>query len=202
MPEVKTRREMYAEQTRTALVEEATRQFADVGFAGTSLDKIAQATQVTRGAVYHHFTSKKALFEAVVEEQEKRVVDEVAAVLGAQDDLWAGAMSAIDAYLDLCMDPVYSAIVWREGLLALGLDGVEECAQKYSYGLVEGAARAMVDAGYFDDRAFDTTTRLVFHLIGCAAQTIAEAGPADGQRVRDECADVVKRMFAGLRTDE
>lgn len=202
MPPVKTRREMYAEQTRTALIEEATRQFADVGFAGTSLDKIAQAAQLTRGAVYHHFTSKKALFQSVVEEQEKRVVNEVSAVLGAQDDLWAGAMSAIDAYLNLCMDPVYSAIVWREGLLALGLDGLEECAKKYSYGLVEGAARALVAAGYFDGNAFDTTTRLVFHLIGCAAQTIAEAGHADAQRVRDECADVVKRMFAGLRTDE
>lgn len=201
MPTVKTRREMYAEQTRTALIEEATRQFADVGYSGTSLDKIAQATQVTRGAVYHHFTSKKALFEAVVEDQDKRVIDEVSAVLGATDDLWEGAMAAIDAYLNLCMDKVYSAIVWREGLQALGLDGLEECSQKYSFGLVEGAARAMVQAGYFADRAFDTTTRLVFHLIGCAAQTIAEASEADAQRVRDECADVVKRMFAGLRVD-
>lgn len=190
---------MYAEQTREALIEEATRQFAEHGFKATSLDKIAQAARLTRGAVYHHFPSKRALFEAVVEEQEKRVIGEVASVLQHHDDMFDGYLAAIDAFLDLCRDPVYSTIVWREGLSALGMDGIKSCAEKYSYGVVEAGAHALVDAGYFDGRAFDTTTRLVFQLLGAAGQAIAEA--EDMQRVRDESGEVLKRMLTGLRTD-
>src|SRR5215471_5564610 len=72
MTEVKSRREMYSEATRAALLEEATTLFAERGYSGTSLEDVASASQVTRGAVYHHFASKQALFEAVLELQEAR----------------------------------------------------------------------------------------------------------------------------------
>ncbi len=77
MPEVKSRRELYSEATRAALLDEATTLFAERGYAGTSLEDVASASQVTRGAVYHHFASKQALFEAVLELQEARVTAEV-----------------------------------------------------------------------------------------------------------------------------
>jgi AcrR family transcriptional regulator len=53
-----------------ALLDEATALFAERGHAGTSLEDVASASQVTRGAVYHHFASKQALFEAVLGLQE------------------------------------------------------------------------------------------------------------------------------------
>src|SRR5215471_15831561 len=70
MPQVKSRRELYSEATRAALLDEATRLFAAHGYAGTSLEDVASASQVTRGAVYHHFEGKQALFEAVLDAQE------------------------------------------------------------------------------------------------------------------------------------
>lgn len=197
MTVVKSRRDMYAEATRAALIQEATNLFAERGFAATSLDDVARAANVTRGAVYHHFAGKQALFEAVVDEQEQRVIEQVAAVMTGYTDLWEASMAAIDAFMDLCLDPVYSTIVWREGMLALGWDGLGQCAEKYSLGLIEASAKALVDAGYFQGRYIDTTVRMVFHMFGAAAMTIAEA--TEKQRVRDECADVVKRMFGGLR---
>jgi len=57
-----SRRELYSEATRAALLDEATRLFATRGYAGTSLEDVAVASQVTRGAVYHHFDGKQALF--------------------------------------------------------------------------------------------------------------------------------------------
>src|SRR5258708_314845 len=70
MSHVKSRREMYSEATRAALLDEATTLFAARGYASTSLEDIASASQVTRGAVYHHFASKRALFEAESSGQE------------------------------------------------------------------------------------------------------------------------------------
>lgn len=194
---VKSRREMYAEATRAALTAEATALFAERGFAGTSLEDVAAAAQVTRGAVYHHFAGKQALFEAVVEEQEQLTIERVAAAMVGHDDVWEASMAAIDAFMDACVDPVYSTIVWREGMAALGWDGLKVCAERYSLSLIETSAEALIAAGYFDGRALDTSVRMIFHMFGAAAMTLAAA--TDKQRVRDECADVLKRMFAGLR---
>ena len=113
MPQVKSRRELYSEATRAALLDEATRLFAARGYAGTSLEDVASASQVTRGAVYHHFDGKQALFEAVLDAQEARAIAEITAAAIAADPLEA-ALQALDAFLDQCCDPVYGRLVWLE----------------------------------------------------------------------------------------
>jgi TetR/AcrR family acrAB operon transcriptional repressor len=57
-----------AEQTRQAIMESARRLFAERGVARTSLDQIAQAAGLTRGAIYWHFANKAELFTALRED--------------------------------------------------------------------------------------------------------------------------------------
>lgn len=52
------------EATCAALIRAAVVRFGADGFDGVSIDGVAAAAGVTRGAVYHHFDSKEALFEA------------------------------------------------------------------------------------------------------------------------------------------
>src|SRR2546429_4647260 len=66
MEDTRTRREEYSEATKRALLDAATSLFATRGFRETSLDEVAERCRVTKGAVYHHFSSKQALFEAVL----------------------------------------------------------------------------------------------------------------------------------------
>src|SRR4051812_37635805 len=120
MSGVKSRRELYSEATKAALLEEATALFAEHGYAGTSLEQVAAASQVTRGAVYHHFAGKQALFEAVLEAQEKRAMEEVASAAASAADPWEAALLGLDAFLDKCCDPTYGRLVWQEGPTALG----------------------------------------------------------------------------------
>lgn len=199
MGSVKSRREMYAEATRAALIEAATELFTRHGFAATSLEDVASAAQVTRGAVYHHFAGKQALFEAVLDEQELHMTKRISAAVAEHSDPWDGAIDAIDTFLDLCCDPVYSRIVWQEGPTALGLARWHECEEKYAYGLVETSINALIEAGYLERKAVDTTIRFTFQTFGAAGMTLAETPAADKQRVRDECADVMQRMLGGLR---
>ncbi|MFD8648075.1 TetR/AcrR family transcriptional regulator [Streptomyces mirabilis] len=56
------RRQIYAEQTRADLVATARKLFVDNGFAGTSVEAITGAAQVSKGTFYHHFPDKKAMF--------------------------------------------------------------------------------------------------------------------------------------------
>lgn len=58
-----------AQKTRQQLIEAAIAQFATRGVANTTLTDIADAAQVTRGAVYWHFSSKSEIFNAIWEQQ-------------------------------------------------------------------------------------------------------------------------------------
>lgn len=55
----------HAEATRAHLLDAAEALFCDKGVASTTLDMIARAAGVTRGAVYWHFKNKAEIFEAV-----------------------------------------------------------------------------------------------------------------------------------------
>jgi len=59
------------------IMEEATRLFADRGFAGTSLQDIADATGLTRPALYHYFGSKEDLLSRLVSELTEGPADEL-----------------------------------------------------------------------------------------------------------------------------
>jgi AcrR family transcriptional regulator len=198
MPEVKSRREMYSEATRAALLEEATALFAERGYAGTSLEDVASASQVTRGAVYHHFASKQALFEAVLELQEARVTAEVLAAASAPDP-WDAALLALDAYLTHCCDPVYGRLVWLEGPAALGWHRWRECEKNYAYGLVERFIRGLVEAGYLGGQAFDSLVQFAFWMLGGAGLAVAEAQAQDKTRVRDEWRYLIGQAISSLR---
>jgi AcrR family transcriptional regulator len=75
--------------------------FVEKGFAETGTPELVARAGVTRGALYHHFTDKAALFRAVVEAEAEAVAEEVASVsAGAQalEDgtrVWLEAMSRL-----------------------------------------------------------------------------------------------------------
>ena len=56
-----------AERTRREILEVATREFADQGFAGARVDEIADQTRTTKRMIYYYFGSKERLFVAVLE---------------------------------------------------------------------------------------------------------------------------------------
>jgi AcrR family transcriptional regulator len=200
MSTVKSRREQYSAATRAALLEAATALFARRGFAKTALEDVAAAAQVTRGAVYHHFANKRDLFEAVIDALESEAKQQVTAATASVADPWEAALIGLDAFLDRCCDPVYGRLVWQEGPLALGWARWQECEEEHAYGLIEGYIRALADAGRIDGPV-DLTTRFCFHLLGAAGQALADAEEQDKPRTRDQCAGLIRGMFAGLAVE-
>ena len=70
-----SRRQQYSASTKRALVDVAEELFTESGYANTSLDAIVAGARVTKGALYHHFSGKQALFEAVFERVETDAVE-------------------------------------------------------------------------------------------------------------------------------
>lgn len=65
--ETKTQKQQQSERTRRRIIQAAAELFVRKGFNGTSIADLAQAVELTKGAIYHHFESKDALFFAVVD---------------------------------------------------------------------------------------------------------------------------------------
>ncbi|GAA0927292.1 TetR/AcrR family transcriptional regulator [Pseudonocardia zijingensis] len=199
MSRPKSRRELYSEATRAALLDTAAAMFAERGFARTSLDDIAVATQVTRGAVYHHFESKQAVFEAVFDRLEQDMMARVSAAAAGQPDPWQAGMAALESFLDLCCEDRYGRLCWLEGPIALGWDRWMDYEKKYAFALIDAFLAAARDAGMLAPLPASVTSQLVFHLLGGVGRTISEAAEEDRKAARDGCAVTIRAMLNGLR---
>ncbi|MFG2002763.1 TetR/AcrR family transcriptional regulator [Spirillospora sp. NPDC048911] len=200
MSRVKSRREQYSDETRAALLDAATRRFAERGFAKTSLEDVATDIRATRGAVYHHFPNKTALFEAVFDALETEMIRQVVEVAAGETDPWLSAMGAMEQFLDGSCDPVYGRIVWQEAPIAMGWQRWRECEEKYAYGLIEQMIQALRESGDLPSLPLEPVSRITFHILGAAGMALAEASPEDKPRVRDEYARVIRHLLNSSRT--
>ncbi|WP_067484068.1 TetR/AcrR family transcriptional regulator [Actinomadura hibisca] len=199
MPTVKSRREQYSEETRAALLDAATRRFAEHGFGGTSLEDVAADIRATRGAVYHHFANKTALFQAVFERLEGDMMRALVEAAERKADAWDAAIAALNRFLDGCCDPVYGRLVWQEAPIALGWQRWRECEAEYAYGFIERLLRRLMADGGLAPLPLEPTAHVVFHVLGAAGMALAEAPEPDKPRVREEYTQVIGRLMAGMR---
>ncbi|MBX4907576.1 TetR family transcriptional regulator [Rhizobium bangladeshense] len=109
------------EQTKKALIDAGRRLFVEKGYAETATPEIAAAAGMTRGALYHHFEDKKALFRAVVE-AEARAVAEAIAASSTPDDTPRDALTAgAAAYFNAMMAEGRTRLLLIEAPAVLGL---------------------------------------------------------------------------------
>jgi TetR/AcrR family acrAB operon transcriptional repressor len=76
-----------AEQTRRSIMAAALATFNTRGIASTTLEHIAEAAGVTRGAIYHHFSDKQAVLAAIREDVSLPIIDRADfTLLGGEGD--------------------------------------------------------------------------------------------------------------------
>jgi AcrR family transcriptional regulator len=92
----KTTRELQSEQTRDRIIETAMNLFVRKGFFGASISDLASAVNMTKGALYHHFENKDALFLAVVE----KIKHTWMRIVGREAMRPSGTVARLEAILD------------------------------------------------------------------------------------------------------
>ena len=197
MEDTRTRREEYSEATKRALLDAATSLFATRGFRETSLDEVAERCRVTKGAVYHHFQSKQALFEAVLDELSLATCDAILRAAAAHESAWDAAMAGMDTFLDACLDPTYLRLCFQEGPAALGFDNWWEKGESHEIALIRGMLDGLKAQGLVEVEDVGTLTQLFFGCMTAAALSMARA--PDPRAVRDGVREVATRLVWGLR---
>lgn len=133
--------------TRGQLIEVATRLFAEHGYEGTSIEAVLSAAGVSRGALYHHFAGKEALFEAVVSAVSEQVTVKLTeTVQGCADPLDAMRTAAL-AWIDLAADPVIQRVVLVDAPSVLGWDRWRAMDDGRTLGAMRVMLQAISDSG-------------------------------------------------------
>lgn len=184
--------------TRDALIAAARRLFAARGFAEVPADAIVEAAGVTRGALYHQFADKTALFEAVMEAVEAdiagRLADEVAAA-GISDPVEA-LRHAVRTWLDICVEPEIHRIALIDGPSVLGWVHWREVCQRHVFGLVQALLAHGIELGRIRSQPARPLAHVLMGAGDEAALYVAEA--ADHAQARAEMIEVLDQLIAGV----
>jgi AcrR family transcriptional regulator len=182
--------------TRLHIVATATRLFAQVGYEGTSIEAVLAELGMSRGALYHHFDSKEALFAAVLEATEAEVAEAlVRASRGIADPVEA-LRAGCKAWLDLAGQPQIRQIVLIDGPSAVGWKAWREIEERYSLGLMKAPLRKMAAAGRVPKDLVDVLAHMLLAAINEVALTIARADDPRAATRSGQAA--VKRLIDGL----
>ena len=200
MEAVRTRREEYAEATYQALLDSAAACFLEHGFAATSLDAVAKRARVTKGAIYHHFASKRDLFEAVLVRQEERSARNVAQAGAAAPDPWTGIVAAFDTFLEAISDPAYQRLCMVEGPAALGFEEWWAFGERYEIEVIRGQLDRAAEAGVIDFEDLDMLAHVLFGAV--TAGVLAMARSDDPDRERQRFRTVMLELIHGMVTKE
>lgn len=192
-----TRRAENTQATRAALIDAARELFAQRGFAAVSTEEIVRRARVTRGALYHHFTGKEGLFEAVFEQVEGDLTARIAAEAMQAAEPWDAMRSGAQAFLDACLDPAVQRITLLDAPSVLGWERWREIGQRYGLGLVQATVQAAMDAGQIESQPVRPLAHILIGALDEAAMLVARA--EDVQATRREVGDALERYLQALR---
>jgi len=184
-----------SEATIAAIERAARKLFAARGFEATSIDEIAARAGVAKGAVYHHFASKREIFTRVLD----RIQGELAALpppLGRRGSHPLDLMAeAVLRYLLAASESEVKRILLVEGPAVVGWEKWREIDAKY-FGAATRAGLAHVLGPKAAERDVDALAHLVLGAVMEGALLCATA--ADPRQTARDVTGALRRLLSGL----
>ena len=204
MPKVPTvpgvsRRQQYSASTKKSLVKAAESLFTAGGYAATSLDAIVADAKVTKGALYHHYSGKQALFEAVFADVEERAARQIEKAVKGVQDPWEKSLEGLRAFLEVLREPTYRRVVVLEGPAVLGYERFREQEERSTFAIVVNIVRDVLNAGTWelDDEMLETFSRIFFGALSSAGEAVSDSQDPVAASARVETA--MGFLIAGIR---
>jgi AcrR family transcriptional regulator len=193
-------RHLESASTKRALLDVAEDLFTEHGYAATSLDAIVAGAEVTKGALYHHFAGKRALFEAVFEQVEREASKSVHDQIKGERDPWEKARTGLRAFLEVVRDPTYRRIVIQDGPAVLGYERFREQEERSTFANVLSIVTSVLSTGTWElDEAMQRTfARIFFGAMSSAGESVSLAEDPEAASERVEAA--IGIILTGLQT--
>ena len=186
--------------TRARVLDAAEPLFAEQGYEATSTDEILAAAEISRGALYHHFPTKLAVFEAVFERVSEAAI--ARAVRGG-----AASDSPLDTLVRVCLrwlreirKPGVAEILIDQGPQVLGWKRARDLEARGSLGLMVRGIERAVRAGEIEVESVELAARFVNAALAEAALASLHRAPGLSQAAIDRAVrQWIEGLGAGLR---
>jgi AcrR family transcriptional regulator len=184
--------------TQQALIAAARRLWGERGYAEVGTPEIAEAAGVTRGAMYHQYSDKAALFRAVVEAMDVEIIERIqATVAAAQPGTPADTMHAMaDAWLDIAAEPEVRQLMLVDAPSVIGWAEYREMSQSNSVEAAEQLLSAAIEAGQLRPQPLRPLALVLLGALEEAAIYLARA--EDTAQAREEVRAVIGDLIDGL----
>jgi AcrR family transcriptional regulator len=185
------------EATRGAILAAASALFGGAGFSLTSVEQIAISAGVAKGAVYHHFATKEAIFEAVFDACSAKLAKEVIAQVEGAPDVLAALAQGARVYFALCSAGANRQIILTDGPVVLGWQRWRELDSLHFGAMLPNALHRAIEVGLIEAQPVEPLAGLLLGAITEAAVACAaSAAPADTAAVY---VAAFARLLDGLR---
>ncbi|NIE51744.1 TetR/AcrR family transcriptional regulator [Pantoea sp. Ap-870] len=114
------RRANQVEETRGKLIAAARRAFAQKGYSEASMDDLTAAAGLTRGALYHNFGDKKGLLQAVIDQIDGEILEQMRAAGQQYHTRWHAFLAEAITYIEMSLEPEVQRIMLLDGPAVLG----------------------------------------------------------------------------------
>jgi AcrR family transcriptional regulator len=195
----RSRREEYAEATRLALIAAARATFAVEGYAEASIETIVREARVTRGALYHHFTGKRTLFEAVVREIQAEVAESLKTAALNESTPIDRLSAGIGAFLATSHTPEYSRVVLQDAMSVLGWVRWREIDSEFMFAGFVAALDLVFGRGTVARARLALITHLLEGALTEAALTVA--GSPAPEATAEEAREVIVSLITSFASD-
>jgi AcrR family transcriptional regulator len=189
--------------TRDALLDAGRELFGTRGYTDTSLDAVVATAGVTKGALYHHFSGKRQLFEAVFAQVKRELSLRIAPALQmyrgdpGPDEPWSGLVEACRIYIEIHTDPAVERIVLRDARSILSPDAWRRVDGEWGAVMFRGTFRRAINRGIIVPLPLNALAMIVTGALAEACFLVAEA--KDPQAARSETLKVIVQLLEGLR---
>ena len=154
--------------TRDRLIEAGRDAFGERGYDATSIAEILDAAGVAKGALYHHFDTKAALFDAVLD----RVVQEIAAAAADRarraPDPAASLKAGCGAWLEMTLDPAIQRIALLDAAAVVGWVRLRDIDERHTLSGMRRNLRLAAQSG-----GLDVDIDLLAHMLLAAVNEAA-----------------------------
>jgi AcrR family transcriptional regulator len=183
-------------QTRAALIGAGRELFGERGYALVGTGEIVSRAGVTRGALYHHFHDKPALFSAVFEDVQRDLATRLASAGGPEDRPLARLHAAVEEFLGACDEPAFCRIALLDAPALLGWDGLRGLDDRYALGFLKDTLTQAMETGEMEPQPVEVLAHVLMGAITECGMLVARA--PDHERARKDVGEGLHRLIAGL----
>ncbi|MCU0636517.1 MAG: TetR/AcrR family transcriptional regulator [Gemmatimonadaceae bacterium] len=184
-------------RTTAELIRQARALFTAHGYHDTSTAQLVEATGLTRGALYHHFADKAALFTAVFEEVYGEIGAAVDRAATREGDPWAQLLAGCDAFVVAGADPTRARIAFVDGPVVLGPVAWQAADRRHAEGGMESLLRRLQASGAVRAGSVGALTQVLSGGMNAAVLWVAHA--SSPRRALAEARGAVRVVVEGVR---